>query len=74
VEDGTIADLSLTVAMRVIGHGESVGDLILRAEAGHLLTGKVCPIVRINGMGESEATHYILPKKFDNLLSSDFGE
>jgi len=69
-----IIDLGLTIALRIVRCGESVGDLILRAEAGHLLTGKVCPIVRDNGMGESEATHDILSKKFDNLLSSDFGE
>jgi len=25
-------------------------------------------------VGESEATHDVLPKKFDNLLSGDFGE
>jgi len=51
-----------------------VGDLILRAEAGHLLTIKVCPVVRDNGVRESKVTYDVLPKKLNNLLSSDFGE
>ena len=50
------------------------GDLIRRAEVGHLLAGKICHIIGDNGVGESEATHDILPKKLDNLLTSDFGE
>jgi len=37
-----------------------------------LLAGKVCSVVGDNGVGESEATHDILPKKLDNLLISDF--
>jgi len=45
IEDGTIADLSLTIAFRIIGHGESAGDLILSAEAGHLIASKVCHVV-----------------------------
>ena len=51
-----------------------MGDLILRAEAGHLLDGKVCPVVRDNSVEQPEATRDVLTKKFDNLLSSDFGE
>ena len=51
-----------------------MGDLILRAEVGHLLAIKVCPVVGDNVVGESEATHNILPMKLDNLLSNDFGE
>ena len=80
IEDGSNADLSLTIALRIIGHGESmghgesIGNLILSAEAGHLLAGKDCPVVGDNGVGKPKPTHYILPKKFDNLLSSDFEE
>jgi len=48
--------------------------LILGAEAGHLLAGKVCSVVGDNSVGESKVTHDVLPKKLDNLLTSDFGE
>ena len=41
-------------------------------EAGNLLAGKVCPVIGDYGVGEFEATHDVLPKKFD--LSSDFRE
>jgi len=51
-----------------------MGGLILRAEVCHLLAGKVCPVVRDNGVGESKATHDVLLKKLDNLLTSDFGK
>jgi len=51
-----------------------VGVLILSAEGDHLLAGKVYPIVGDNSVGEAELTHDVLPKEFDNLLSSDFGE
>ena len=34
----------------------------------------ICPIVGYNGVVESEATHDVLPKKLDNLLTNDFGE
>jgi len=51
-----------------------VGNLILSAKADNLLAGKVCPVVGDNGVGESEATYDVLPKNFDNLLSSDFEE
>ena len=49
-------------------------DFVLVTETCHLLVGKVCSIIRDNGMGEPNAAYYILPKKFDNLLFSDFGE
>jgi len=51
----------------------SVGDLILSAKAGHLLAGKVYLVVGII-VWESPKRHDVLPKKFDNLLFSDFGE
>ena len=69
-----IVDLNLTIALRIIGHGELVGNLILNAEAGHFLTDKVCSVVRENDVRESEAIHDVLPNKFDNLLSNNFGE
>ena len=74
VEDGVIADLGLTIALRIVRSGELAGDLIRRAEVGHLLVGKICHVIEDNGVGESEATHDILPKKLYNLLTSDFGE
>ena len=37
VENGAIADLSLTNALEIIGSGEPVGDLVFRTEVGHLL-------------------------------------
>ena len=67
-----IADLSLTITLRTLGHGESVDDLILSVEAGDLLAGKVCPIVRDDGVGILKR-HDVLPKKFNNMLSRDFG-
>ena len=48
-------------------------DFILGAETGNLLAGKVRSIVR-DVVGESEAAHYFLPEKLDNLLPDDFGE
>ena len=66
-----ISDIGLTIALRIVGSGEPMGDLILRAEVGHLLAGKVCPIVGNNGVGTSEATHDVLLKKLDNLLTND---
>ena len=48
--------------------------ILYSAEVGHLLASKVYPVVGDNGVGESEATHNVLPEKFDNLLSSDFKE
>ena len=49
------------------------GYLVLCTELGYLFAGKVCPIVG-DGLDEPEATHDVLPKEFDNLLSSDLGE
>jgi len=51
-----------------------VGDLVFKTEVDHLLAGKVCPVVGDNGVGEFEATHDVLPKKLDNLLTNDFRE
>ena len=66
VKDGAIVDLGLTIALKIVGSREPVGDLVLKVEVGHLLAGKVYPIVGNNGVGEFEATHNILPKKLDN--------
>ena len=49
-------------------------DLVLIIETRHLLTGEVRPIVKNNGVGESEVAHYVLPKELENLLPSDFRE
>ena len=40
-----------------------MGYLILKAEAGYLLAGKAYLVVWDNDVGESEATHVVLPKK-----------
>ena len=69
VEDGTIADFN---TLGIIGREESVGGLIRSVKAGHLLAGKVRPVVRDDGVEELEMTHYVLPEKLDNLLLSDF--
>ena len=57
--------------MRVISYVESIGDLVLGVEGGHLLTGKVRSIIG-DGVGELEAIHYMLLEKPDNLLPDDF--
>ena len=46
---------------------------LVQKQATCLLT-KFVPLSEIMVWGESEATHDVLLKKFDNLLSSDFGE
>ena len=46
-----------------------MGELI---EVSYLLTGKVHPIVKDDGVGEPEVTHYVLSEELDNLLPSDF--
>jgi len=51
-----------------------MANLVLGAEAGYLLAGKVRFIVGDDGVGGPEATHYVLPKKLDNLLPGDFRE
>ena len=37
VEDGAVAYPSLAIALRIIRRGESMGDVVLGAEAGYLL-------------------------------------
>ena len=46
-------------------------DLVLGTEVGYLVAGEVSPIVRDNGMGNTEASDNMNPKELDNLLSSD---
>ena len=69
-----IADLGLTIALRIVDSGDPVGDLVFRIEVSHLLVGKVYPIVIDNGVGKSKVTHDVLPKKLNSLLTSNFGE
>jgi len=47
VEDGMIDDLSLTIALRIIGRGESIGNLILSTDAGTFLLLKFIPLLGI---------------------------
>ena len=51
-----------------------MGNLVLSIEGGYLFAGKVCRVVGDVGVGEPEVTHDVLPKEFDNLLSSDLRE
>ena len=74
IKDDTIADLGLTIALRIVESGDPIGDHVFRTKVSHLLVGKVYPIVRDNCMGKSKATHDVLPKKLDSLLTSNFGE
>jgi len=39
-----------------------------------LLAGEVRSFVGDNGVGESEAAHYVAPNELDNLLPGNFGE
>jgi len=48
-----------------------VSDFVLITKVGYLSAGEVCPVVRDDGVGAPEVTHGVLPKEFDNLLSSD---
>ena len=55
VKDSAFADPSLAIALRIIENGELMcDDFVLGAETGHLLAGKVCSIVRDNGVEEFE--------------------
>ena len=71
VEDGVIADFSLAIAFRTIKCGVSIGDFVLSAETGYLL---LTNFVVGDGVGEPEATHYVLTEELDNLLPGDFEE
>ena len=74
VEDDVIADLSLAITLRIVSRGESMGDLILCAEAGYLFAGEVRSVAGDDGMGELEATYYVLAEELGNLLPRDFRE
>ena len=63
-----IADLSLAVALWMVGGGESEGDFVLGAETHHLPAREVGPIIRDDDMWKSKAAHNILPEEFKNLL------
>ena len=69
-----VADLGMVVALWIIEDEETVGDLILETEACYLLTHEIGPDVRNDGMRKPEATHDILPEKFNNLMPCDVGE
>jgi len=73
-EDCAVADIGLVITLWIVGGGESMGYLILRAEARHLPAHKVGPVVRDDGMRQSEVIHNVLPEKFNNLLPCDVGE
>ena len=47
---------------------------VLGTETRHLLAGKIHFIVEDDGVGESEAAHYILREELDNLLLGNFRE
>jgi len=62
-EDGVVADFSLAVALWVRRRGESMGDLVLSAEASYLLTRELHSIIRDDGVEEPKVTHYVLPEE-----------
>jgi len=51
-----------------------MGDVVFGAKTGYLLAGKISSVVGDDCVRDSEATHYVLPEKFDNLLPTDFRE
>jgi len=51
-----------------------MGDVVLGAEAGHLLDGEISYVIRNDSVGDPEATYYVLPEELDNLLPADLGE
>jgi len=50
-----------------------VGD-VFGAEAAYLLAGEISSVVGDDCVRDSEATHYVLPEEFDNLLPTNFEE
>ena len=73
-EDCAVTDIGLAITLWAVGGGESMGDLILRAEARHLQAHKVDPVIGDDGMRQSEVIHNVLPEQFNNLLPCDVGE
>ena len=69
-----VADLSLAVALWIVGSEEPVGDLVLGAQARHPPARKVGSVVGDDGMGMSEVTHDVLPEELNNLPHCDIGE
>ena len=49
------------------------GDLVLGAQACHLHTCKVGPIIRDDGMEKSKVTHDVLSEELNNLPPCDIG-
>jgi len=74
VEDSAVADLSLAIALWIVGSEESMGDLVLGAQARHLPACKVGPVIRDDGMGKYEVTYDVLPEELNNLPHCDIGE
>ena len=50
-----------------------MGD-VFGAEAAYLLAGEISSVVGDDCVRDSEATHYVLPEEFDNLLPTNFEE
>jgi len=69
-----VTDFSLAIALRIMRFGELMGDLLLGVEDGYLLACKVCCIIGDDGVGEPEATYYVLSEGLNNLLPGDFRE
>jgi len=49
-----------------------MGDVVIDAEAGHLLASKISSIVGDDSMGDPEAAYYVLPEELNNLPPTDF--
>ena len=74
VKDSVVTDFSLAIALGIMRFRELMGDFLLGVEACYLLAGKVRSVIRNDGVGEPEATYYVLQEELDNLLSGDFRE
>ena len=50
-----VVDLDLAIALWIVGGGESVGDLVLEAEARYLPAREVGPVIGDDDMRKSKA-------------------
>ena len=71
IHESAIANLCLAITLRIIWSGKLVLDFLLGIEVGYLVAGEVSPIIRYNGMANTEASDNMNPRELDNMLSSD---
>ena len=61
IEDSAITNFGLIVALWVVWHRESIGDVILGIEGGYLLGCEVHPVIGDDSVCEVEASYTVLP-------------